>query len=69
MKSRPLVWVLLISAAAALGYFGWQRFYGPQAGKAESAQKAAPRIAAVPVKIAPVVKADFPVYLLSLIHI
>ena len=68
-KSRTIRWVLVISAVVALSYFGWQRFYGPDAAtKADNAQKSAttPRVAAVPVTIAPVVKADFPVYLTGL---
>ena len=47
---------------AAAGTFGWQRFHGTdQAAQADNAQKAATRNAAVPVTIAPVEKADFPV--------
>jgi multidrug efflux system membrane fusion protein len=63
--SRTIRWVLLIAALAAVGYFGWQRFYGQnQATAANSAQKQAPP--AVRVTIAPVQKADFPVYLTGL---
>jgi multidrug efflux system membrane fusion protein len=67
-KSRTIRWVLLISAVVALSYFGWQRFYAPEASKGENAQKSGPtaRGPAVPVTIAPVVKADFPVYLTGL---
>jgi membrane fusion protein, multidrug efflux system len=68
-KSRTIRWVLPIAAVALLSYFGWQRFREPDsAAKTENAQKsAAPaRSAAVPVTIAPVVKADFPVYLTGL---
>jgi len=68
-KSRTIRWILPIAALAAFGYFGWQRFHGPDAAtKAENAQKsaAATRTAAVPVTIAPVEKADFPVYLTGL---
>ena len=68
-KSRTIRWILPIAALAAFGYFGWQRFHGPDAAtKAENAQKsaAAARTAAVPVTIAPVEKADFPVYLTGL---
>jgi multidrug efflux system membrane fusion protein len=64
-KSRTFRWVLLISAVVALSYFGWQRYYGPDATKTENAQKSA-RAPAVPVTIAPVVKADFPVFLTGL---
>jgi membrane fusion protein, multidrug efflux system len=63
-KSRTIRWILPIAALAAAGYFGWQRWHGPDsASRAENAQKSA---AAVPVTIAPVVKADFPVYLTGL---
>ena len=68
-KSRTIRWILPIAVLAAVGYFGWQRFHGPDAAtKAENAQKsaAAARTAAVPVTIAPVEKADFPVYLTGL---
>src|SRR5882724_8121120 len=66
-KSRTIGWVLLIAAGAGLGYYGWQRFHGDDhAAQAENAQKRAPARIAVPVKIAPVEKADFPVYLIGL---
>src|SRR5258707_491362 len=68
-KSRTIGWILLIAAVGAAGYFGWQRFYGPNPGaKTESAEKSSssPRRPPVPVTIAPVVKADFPVYLTGL---
>ena len=68
-KSRTIRWILPIAVLAAVGYFGWQRFHSPDAAtKAENAQKsaAATRTAAVPVTIAPVEKADFPVYLTGL---
>ena len=68
-KSRTIRWILPIAALAAVGYFGWQRFHGLDAAtKADNAQKsaAAARTAAVPVTIAPVEKADFPVYLTGL---
>src|SRR3982074_1082284 len=64
-RSRTIVWILLIAAVGALGYFGWQRFHGQdQATAANNAQKAARP--AVRVTIAPVQKADFPVYLTGL---
>src|SRR5260370_24596725 len=63
--SRTIRWVLLIAALAAAGYFGWQRFHrGDQPTAANSAQKSAPN--PVRVSIAPVEKADFPVYLTGL---
>lgn len=64
---RLIRWVFAIAVVAAAGYFGWQRFYGPEAtAKAEAAQKAASRKPAIPVSIAEVEKADFPVYLTGL---
>src|SRR6478609_1095998 len=68
-KSRTIGWVLLIAAVAAVGYFGWQRFYGPDPGaKTENAQKSASSTSGVPVRvtIAPVEQTDFPVYLTGL---
>src|SRR5260370_737178 len=63
--SRTIRWVLLIAAIAAVGYFGWQRFHrGDQATAANNTQKSAPN--PVRVSIAPVEKADFPVYLTGL---
>src|ERR1700688_1945592 len=63
--SRTIRWVWLIAALAAVGYFGWQRFHrGDQATAANNAQKSAP--SPVRVSIAPVEKADFPVYLTGL---
>jgi multidrug efflux system membrane fusion protein len=64
-KSRTFRWILLIAVVGLLGYFGWQRFGAQQpAATASNAQKAAPP--AVRVTIAPVEKADFPVYLTGL---
>src|SRR6266581_3719034 len=64
-KSRTIRWILPIAALAAAGYFGWQRFHGTNPTAADTAQKSAAsaRGAAVPVTVAPVTKADFPVYL------
>jgi len=65
-KSRTMRWILLLLAVAGVGYFGWQRFRGEdQATAAANAQKAVGRNA-VRVTIAPVEKADFPVYLTGL---
>src|SRR5499427_7459014 len=65
--SRTIRWVLFVIALAVAGYFGWDHFYGPEArAKAENAQKMAARSPAIPVTIAPVEKADFPVYLTGL---
>jgi membrane fusion protein, multidrug efflux system len=64
-KSRTFRWILLIAVVGLLGYFGWQRYSGQeQAATASNAQKAARP--AVRVTIAPVEKADFPVYLTGL---
>jgi multidrug efflux system membrane fusion protein len=54
-----------IAALAAAGYFGWQQWHGAdKASTDKGAQKSAASSSnAVPVTIAPVVKADFPVYL------
>ena len=66
-KSRTIRWVLLIAAVAAAGYFGWQRFHGETMRRRPTTPKSgAPARLAVPVKIAPVEKADFPVYLTGL---
>src|SRR5450756_2068531 len=63
-NSRIIRWIVLIAAVGAVGYYGWQRFHGAnQATAANNAQKPPP---AVPVTIAPVQKADFPVYLTGL---
>src|SRR5215468_3280723 len=62
-RTRTIGWVFLIAGIAAAGYFGWQKFAAERS--AQIAQKApAPR--PVPVKIATVEKADFPVYLTGL---
>src|SRR6202166_2651222 len=64
-KSRTMRWILLLLAVAGLGYFGWQRFRGEdQATAAANAQKAARPT--VRVTVAPVEKADFPVFLTGL---
>ncbi len=64
-KSRTFRWILLIAAVGLLGYFGWQRFSNhAQTTASNNAQKAAQP--AVRVTIAPVEKADFPVYLTGL---
>src|SRR5215468_11349078 len=62
-RTRTIGWVFLIAGIAAAGYFGWQKFAAEQ--RAQTAQKA-PAPKAVPVKIATVEKADFPVYLTGL---
>ena len=63
-KSRTILWVLLLTALIVTGYFGWQRSHADNgAVKTGNAPKPAAlaQAAAVPVTIAPVVKADFPV--------
>src|ERR1700712_1953691 len=66
-KSRATRWVLLIAALAAAGYFGWARFHNPDTATADNSQKAAaPARQSIPVTVAPVQKADFPVYLTGL---
>src|SRR5215475_8373511 len=66
-KSRTVWWILFIAVVAAAGYYGWHRFYGEEAAaKQEAAQKAAARRPAIPVSVAQVQQADFPVYLTSL---
>ena len=65
-KSRTIVWVAVIAAVSAAGYFGWQRYHQAQeaATAAANAKKSARN--AVRVTIAPVQKSDFPVYLTGL---
>jgi multidrug efflux system membrane fusion protein len=67
-RSRTFRWVIPAAALVAAGYFGWQRFGADRTSQAENAQKRTgpARIAAVPVKTAPVEKSDFPVYLTGL---
>jgi multidrug efflux system membrane fusion protein len=64
-QSRKIRWIVLILAVAALGFYGWQRYRstGP-AVQAEAAQKRT--ASGVPVTVATVEKADFPVYLFGL---
>ena len=65
--TRAIRWILVLAVVAAAGYFVWQRYYGPEAvAKTENAQKAASRRPAIPVSVAQVEKADFPVYLIGL---
>ena len=62
--ARTIRWVLLAAVLAAAGVYGWQRFHGENQVTASNAQKSAPN--PVRVTIAPVQKADFPVYLSGL---
>jgi len=64
-KSRKIRWIVVIVAVAAVGFYGWHRVHREdQAAAASNAQKSAHN--AVRVTIAPVEKADFPVYLTGL---
>lgn len=62
--ARTIRWVLLAAVLAAAGVYGWQRFHGESQATAGNAQKSAPN--PIRVTIAPVQKADFPVYLSGL---
>jgi multidrug efflux system membrane fusion protein len=64
-KSRTISWIVLLAALGGASYFGWQRYHEAEAAKSAQ-QAAAARKPAVPVSIAPVEKADFPVYLTGL---
>ena len=66
--SRTIRWILLLAVLVAAGIFGWQRFRGEHAPAGQTTQNAAAaqRNAAVPVTIAQVEKADFPVLLTGL---
>ena len=64
--SRTIGWVLLIAAVGAAGYYGWQRYNGEHTTAVTAQKQAGPSRPAVPVKTAPVEKADFPVYLTGL---
>jgi multidrug efflux system membrane fusion protein len=65
--SRTIRWMLFAAAVAGAGYYGWQRFHGPEAApKSADAQKGGPRVPVVRVTVSPVEKADFPVYLSGL---
>jgi multidrug efflux system membrane fusion protein len=65
--SRTIFWIALISVVGSLGYFGWHRLLAPDSAKTVAQSPAGgARTAAVPVTIAPVQKADFPVYLTGL---
>src|SRR6266550_6682612 len=65
-RSRTIGWVLLIAAVGAGGYYGWQKYQGAQQTAQADAQRRAVARPAIPVKISPVAKADFPVYLTGL---
>jgi len=63
-KSRTIGWLLLVAVVCAAGYYGWQKFH--RQAQVADAQKRGPSRPPVPVKIAPVERADFPVYLTGL---
>jgi membrane fusion protein, multidrug efflux system len=62
--ARTIRWILLAAVLAAGGYYGWQRFHGENQPATANAQKSAGN--PVRVTVAPVQKADFPVYLTGL---
>jgi membrane fusion protein, multidrug efflux system len=62
--ARTIRWILLAAVLAAGGYYGWQRFHGENQSATANAQKSAGN--PVRVTVAPVQKADFPVYLTGL---
>jgi membrane fusion protein, multidrug efflux system len=62
--ARTIRWILLAAVLAAGGYYGWQRFHGENQPATANAQKSAGN--PVRVTLAPVQKADFPVYLTGL---
>jgi len=65
-KSRIISWIVPLAVLLVAGYFGWQRYGGEYVMQADAQKRAAPARAPVPVKIATVEKADFPVYLTGL---
>jgi multidrug efflux system membrane fusion protein len=65
--SKMIRWILVVSAAVVLGYFGWQQFQRSDHNtKAQQNAASSPRVAAVPVTVAAAGKSDFPVYLTGL---
>ena len=61
-KHHTARWIFFAVLVLAGGYAGWHYF--PHSGKpSQNGQKSAAKASPVPVKIAPVQKADFPVYL------
>jgi len=65
--SKMIRWILVVSAAVVLGYFGWQQFQRSDHNtKAQQNAASSPRVAAVPVTVAAAGKTDFPVYLTGL---
>ena len=65
--SKMIRWILVVSAAVVLGYFGWQQFQrSDHSTKAQQNAASSPRVAAVPVTVAAAGKTDFPVYLTGL---
>jgi membrane fusion protein, multidrug efflux system len=65
--SKMIRWILVVSAAVVLGYFGWQQFQrSDHSTKAQQNAASSPRVAAVPVTVAAAGKSDFPVYLTGL---
>jgi membrane fusion protein, multidrug efflux system len=66
--SRTMRWILVLAVLVAAGVFGWRRFHEQQQPPAAQAAQKAPAQgnAVVPVTIASVEKADFPVLLTGL---
>src|SRR3954465_4812733 len=65
--SKMIRWILVVSAAVVLGYFGWQQFQRSDRNtNAQQRAASSPRVAAVPVTVAAAAKTDFPVYLTGL---
>ena len=63
-RRSPWTIVAVLVVIALCGYFGWRHFYGADSGAAgPAAAKSAQGPAVIPVTIAQVKKADFPVYL------
>jgi membrane fusion protein, multidrug efflux system len=67
-RTRIIRWIVLIAAVAVLGFFGWHWWQGsgPNAQADNGQKRGGPTQAAVPVTMAAVEKADFPVYLFGL---
>ena len=46
---KTIWWILLIAAVAGGGYYGWQKYYGPEAvAKAQDNEPRAAPVACVP---------------------
>jgi multidrug efflux system membrane fusion protein len=65
-KSRTVRWIVLVAVVAGAGYYGWHRYRSGEQAAAAAAQAQKSARSAVRVSIAPVQKANFPVYLTGL---